>query len=196
MKSKLLYFSKEIENEIYVSIISKCLYPYTLIIIDNYQQFNQYINHSDIDIYIIDFSSNEGLKVLSYLNKYFPQKKVITICDKLQYSINHGCDYCIKNYNRRRLFKPFNFLDLLDLVKNFDTLECALANKFDNIYEVLDKVLSRFSCFSYKKEYRKIDAMSNCNNTLLIKELVEITELLETSNIKYNVEEDYSIVIL
>lgn len=59
--------------------------------------------------------------------------------------------------------------------------------------EELEKVLSRFSCFKFENEKQLIAVQTEANNYLIIKQLVEISEILHNYDIEHIVYENNDI---
>jgi len=59
--------------------------------------------------------------------------------------------------------------------------------------EELEKVLSRFSCFKFENERQLLTVQTEANNYLIIKQLVEISEILSNNDIEHIVYENNDI---
>jgi hypothetical protein len=97
------------------------------------------------------------------------------------------------NYNRKRVFRPLNLKELLDVIKNFDKQSCTYMHKFNNIMNLLDKIIDEFNHFSYDAVAKRIFPQAGISESALIEEILEITTLLQDNHIKFQVDENYNI---
>jgi hypothetical protein len=119
---------------------------------------------------LIDFTKKEGKELLDFVMKANPEQKIITMSDNFECSETMGCNFCMDNYNRKRVFRPLNLKELL-----------------------LDKIIDEFNHFSYDAVAKRIFPQAGISESALIEEILEITTLLQDNHIKFQVDENYNI---
>ena len=142
---------------------------------------------NNIDFVLVDFSSEENEKILKEILKINQNQKTITISESLNCSELNGCDFCVINYNRRRLLKPINIKNLYDIIKNFSSEKCKYFNSFQHIDLLLPEILKRFNLFSYNENTKTIHHKEGYNENYQMAELLEIVSILNENSIKYNI---------
>jgi len=87
------------------------------------------------DVIIVDFTVDRGSEFLEEVMLINPQQATITLSYKHKYSVLKGCDYCVENYNRRRLIKPTSSAKLLSTLDTFFSPYaeqiCQTGHQFD-----------------------------------------------------------------
>lgn len=191
----LLIFDKEFEtnHEDYIQPLTENLkdfYAQTLTCV--YEAINLYEKQS-FDIVLVDFTTVEGKTFLDNVVEQNPKQKIITLGYELT-SSESSCDECQKKYNKRRLMKPVNPIDIFKTINNFDTTTCKYANYFNSPKLLLNEFITNYDCFDY-------DEINQCiignqeNHDFLIKEFVEIIDELKKYGITHTVEDEYRIKI-
>ena len=151
-----------------------------------------YVNK--FDFVIIDFSTNFGNDVLNYIVDTNKEQKIICISNKIGCCIPQRGEYCQNRLNIRRLLRPVDTRELLDLIVNFEEEKCKFKNKLNcksGILEVMDQVIKRFPFTNYDKENNiiNISEQNNKNYTLTI----EITNFLNEIGIEFLIEDEHKI---
>ena len=142
---------------------------------------------------LIDFTKEEGKALLGFVLSKNNQQKIITMSDNFECSETLGCNFCTENYKRKRVFRPLNLKELMDVIKNFEQQSCTYMHKFNNIMNLLDKIIEEFNHFLYDENVKRIYPKTGISESSLIEEILEITTLLQDNHIKFQVDENYNI---
>ena len=157
----------------------------------------QQYEENSFDIVLIDFTKYfELYKQIIELN---PKQKLIVIAEDLNCANMENCENCKQSFQKRRLLKPVQTGELYNLIQSFDTNECkySITDTFKNIKPVLSDILRKFAHYSYCEERDLIftkDESLYTNST--IQELLDITSLLNSYNIQYNVIDAKNVKLL
>ena len=138
-----------------------------------------------IDMLIVDFSVKEYKGFLEEIVKKDPFLKTITISDILHCSNTQGCESCVKSFNRKRIVKPVNMKELYDTIINFDTFPCRYFLNFENVVQLLPKIIENYNFCKYDPLKRIVECDEHH-----ISSLISITELLDSNNISYELDEN------
>jgi len=154
--------------------------------------------NNNIDFVIVDFSIQSNQNLLNEIIKINQKQKTITISGSLSCSEIKGCQFCILQYNRRRLLKPINLESLHELINHFGEDNCGYANtnSFHDIELILPNILKRFLSYSYNQNSKTLHHTSNSSSIHTTKDMVDIIEILKTHNLKYNIINDTDIEII
>ncbi|MGD9555366.1 MAG: hypothetical protein AB7V28_13350, partial [Arcobacteraceae bacterium] len=174
-------------------MLQSVLNGYTLISTPNVEEAKALFEHDSYGLVLIDFTKKEGKELLDFVMRANPEQKIITMSDNFECSETMGCNFCMDNYNRKRVFRPLNLKELLDVIKNFDKQSCTYMHKFNNIMNLLDKIIDEFNHFSYDAVAKRIFPQAGISESALIEEILEITTLLQDNHIKFQVDENYNI---
>lgn len=166
---------------------------HTLISISNFEEAKALFEQNFYDLVLIDFTKQEGKEFLNFIMMKKPEQKIITMSDNFECSETMGCHFCMDNYNRKRVFRPLNLKELLDVINNFEQQSCTYMHKFNNIMNLLDKIIEEFNHFSYDATAKQISSKVGISESALIEEILEITTLLQDNHIKFQVDENYNI---
>ena len=167
----------------------------TWILLKSDGTLNTYNDNIDI---VVDFSTLRNRDILNDIIKIKQNQKIITISSELKCSVIKGCDFCIKNYNRRRLMKPIDIKTLHNTVKYFGEEEClySTTNSFQNIELVLPTILNRFASYRYDQTMKILRPISHTNELYVTRDMINIIEILSTRNIKYSIINEVEIEII
>lgn len=195
--SKILFFNDNfdtiIETDECKEIINS-IESYDCYKTHNFDEAIKKFNENLYDIVIVDFSTNNGAKLLERIISVNPKQKTITINQNMVCSVSQGCDFCVKNYNRRRVIDIHNYNKILKIIGKFDEVECKYYNSFENVVSILGEIMQSFPNFVYEEKQYKIIPLTD--NSYIAKELVEITSFLDKYNIKYSIDESLNIELL
>lgn len=86
-------------------------------------------NRESIDVVIIEFMMAHGIRLIREIEAINPEQKVITLSGSVNCSCTYGCDYCTINLNRKRIMKPIEIAELLQAIRDFDSVECQMLGK-------------------------------------------------------------------
>jgi len=128
---KILFIDKQsIQNSIRVGLLEQMAH-HDVHLIDDLDEAMSFYKNESPDMVLIDFVADFGLEALHQILKLNPKQNIITISDSCDCSEIFGCDFCIENYNKKRVLKHQSIHDLLYLIENFSEMPCEHAHKFD-----------------------------------------------------------------
>jgi len=153
----------------------------------------EWFENDNYSMVLIDFTKDEGRKLLNFVLSKNNQQKIITMSDNFECSETQGCQFCTQNHRRKRVFRPLNLKELIDVIKNFEEQSCTYMHKFNNIMNLLAKIMEEFNHFSYDEKAKRIFPKVGISESSLIEEILEITTLLQDNHIKFQVDEHYNI---
>ncbi|WP_072680059.1 hypothetical protein [Arcobacter sp. LA11] len=180
----LVYDLESYENDIY-DIVSKHL-DIKFIKVFNKDDFFFNYDEKNESIIIIDVTDDCGEEIFNLITDSNPKQRILVISRSLSYNHTFTCQQCDNTFNRKLLLKPLNVGQLVAYIKNFDNLTCKYSSNSNNIIEIMEDVLKQFLHYSYNKEKKMIVKKDTTSKN--IKELLKITELLKTHNIRFNIE--------
>lgn len=180
----LVYDLENFENDIY-DLISKHLNINFIKTKDKDIFFSHYKHYDINDIIVIDVTQNIGEEIFNYITKTKVKQKILVISKSLSYNHTFTCEECFKQFNRKLLLKPINPKLLIFSIQNFDKLLCGFSSDSNEIIEIMDEILEQFMDYKYVYETKVIEKKYNYKSN--VKELINITELLETLNIRYSI---------
>lgn len=148
-------------------------------------------------IVMVDFTQEVGKELLQFISQKSSTQRIITMSNNLECSALQGCEFCMHTLKRKRIFKPLNLKELTHTIKNYDNMICNYMHKFNNIIQILDDLIkSTYNHFLYNKDSQKIFPKESYAESLIVEELIHITELLQNNQIPYTVDENYTIQLL
>lgn len=195
--TNILFFYANENDRNHVTILKNVLNNLLLDSTDSLSHAQNLYNEHTYELVIVDFTKSEGKDLLSYITQHNPKQKIITMSDNLECSVLKGCEFCMQHLKRKRVFKPLNLKELTHAIKNYDTLMCQYMNKFNNIiYLLKDIITTNYNHFVYDEQEQTIYPKESYAESLIVEELVHITELLQNNEIPYSVNETYKIKLL
>ena len=177
-----------------LKMISRVKKDVNLIVVSDFSNGLKKYKNNNIDIVIVDYSYKKCKKLLKNILKINPNQNTITLSKDISCSEEMGCDFCIKNYNRRRLLKPFNPIDLMMIVNNFNSEKCRYFNSMEHIETIIDDIIKRYVDCKYDRK-SKIITFSNVGNHS-IQYLLDMVNILNQHNVKYKILGETDIQIL
>ncbi len=196
MEKRILFFFVDKRDEEFFDFLKTVLEDYYIDKTCFIEEAKDFFEKNSYEFVIVDFTKQNGKELLYYINDKNPYQRVVTMSDNYECSEPKDCDFCIKKYNKRRIFKPLNIKEVLDIFKYFDEKDCLYMNKFNNILDLLEKIVSELCFYNYDKEKRIICVRRDVSQSLVIEELIEVTDLLQKNNIKFRVDEYYNIELV
>ncbi|MEA2050912.1 MAG: hypothetical protein U9O56_09310 [Campylobacterota bacterium] len=164
--------------------------------VSNYNNGIDIYNNNKIDLIIIHFDTSHCIELLNSIVKINSSQNTITISDSLCYSEDLGCEYCITHYNRKKLLLPFDPKELFDMILNFNSKKCKYFKSLDHIEDFLGDMLQKYSYFIYDSLSKQIKVKDeSIGSSSLVKDLVNIINMLNNHNIKYSIQNDTIIQI-
>ncbi|WP_419769462.1 MAG: hypothetical protein ACNI3C_08950 [Candidatus Marinarcus sp.] len=165
-------------------------------IVKTFNEVSALFTSKSYEVVVIDFTKPEGKEILDFIMSKNDKQKIITMSENLECSVVEGCNHCFTQYNRRRILQPIKLKELISTIKNFDEIACSYKNQFSNIINILDKIISGYSCFEYDCVNQVISPKESSFGSSIIQELIEITKLLTEKNICFSVDKNFSISII
>lgn len=136
---------------------------------------------------IIDVTNEIGEKLFQHITNTVPKQKILVISKTLTYNHTFTCKQCADIFDRKLLLKPINVHHLILYIQNFDNLLCKYSSDSNEISAIMDDILKQFISYSFNRETKEIILNDTSSNH--IKELISITDLLKTHNIRYEIQE-------
>lgn len=196
MNKILFFYYKETDKE-HIEILENVLSDHTLTTTNSLTQAQKLLEESEYDLILVDFTKEEGKEFLSYISQHIPEQKIITMSDNIECSALQGCEYCMETLKRKRVFKPLNLKELVHTIKNYEDMVCHYMHKFHNIIHILEEIIhAKYNHFVYDKINQLIHPKEKYAESLIVEELIHITELLQLNEIDYSVNENYTIKLL
>lgn len=193
MKKEILCFYNTLNDELNFEVLQTVLNGYTVRTTAEINEAKQLFENTSFEIVLVDFTQNDGREFLNFVMANNTQQKIITMSDNFECSESLGCQFCIENYHRKRIFRPIKLKELTDVIKNFGEQSCTYMHKFNNILNLLHKIIEEFNHFSYDSEKKVIYPKEGISESALLEEILEITTLLQEKDIKFQVDEYYKI---
>ena len=192
----ILVFDKEYDSfsNDYLAILQNNLKDYNIVLLKNFEEAISLFKKSHFYIILIDFTTKDGKEFLQEVNRLNSIQRVITMGYTLSCSSEMGCTYCIDNFNKRRLIKPINSIDLYKTISTFDEILCAYANRFAEPKTLINEILQKYSSFTYDE---KTLIISSANDDIQeIKQLLNLMIELKNYDIDYEIISERSIQII
>ncbi len=191
----LLIFDKEFESnhEDYIKPLTQNLKNFDAQIQTDLYDAIKIYEEDQFDIVLVDFTTLEGKTFLNTVLQKEPKQKIVTLGYELTSSAS-DCEQCQKEYNKRRLMKPVNPIDIYRTIIEFDTITCAYVNFFNTPKLLLKEFIENFDCFEYDEKQQMIYHNEE-NHDFVIKEFIEIIEELKKYEIEHQTQDDYHIKI-
>lgn len=177
------------------SIIQALQLDWKILIPTDSQHCMDIYNYTSVNMVLIDFSIGENGKILEEIISINPSQKTLTVSNYLLCSDKNGCENCIMSFNRRRLLLPIDPTVLYNAIANFDAIQCEYFKKFENILNILPKILERFKSYKYDETNKLIYKDDNLSS-FINNEFVQILSLLDTYEIQYKLLDNNNIQIL
>ncbi|MCK5110054.1 MAG: response regulator [Arcobacteraceae bacterium] len=127
---KILVIDKEKENLLSIKKTFEEERGFHVDLSYSYEETTSFLNNNKYEFIIIDFNIPSGNEILEAILKDNKKQKIITLSEINGVSEKKGCDYCIENFNKRRLVKKCTPQDILNIIDIFDDFTCYFKNKF------------------------------------------------------------------
>lgn len=163
---------------------------------ENPQNLLQNYRKKEFDVVILDDEAPHFKKVLNTISNLKSFQNTIIVSSKVKpCNPLMDCDFCTKNYSRRRLFKPLDSFELIDTIKNIYEQNCKYFNTLKDKSTVLGDILKKFLYFTYNEKRDLIEPNPDTSTSLLMAELLEVIDLLDEHGLQYEVNHDHTISI-
>ena len=150
-------------------------------------------NH--IDILIIDLECEKSEYLINKITDIHPKQKTISFSKEIDCIDKKGCKFCVVNYDRKRMIKPFSEIDLLNVINLFGTNKCSHQNTLEDISQIMSYVLKKFESCEYNIQ-TKLITLNNNSSFYNLRTISEVTNILNDYDVKYEVIDDRSIQIV
>ncbi len=141
------------------------------------------------DFLIVDSTHKNSLEVFTKIIQINPNQKTINYIERVTSEKLKTCKYCKTTHNIRCLLKPFDLLELYNIIKVKDN-----TCKFSTIYEK-NEIKENLEHIYYKNRYYEFDTKekifkvkSGHSSSLVIREHISITDFLSEHNIDFDNE--------
>ncbi|WP_122893416.1 hypothetical protein [Arcobacter peruensis] len=183
----LIFDTNSYEDDIYDIVLTHLEISFKKIVLED-EFYEEYKNLEENNLLIIDVTNKIGEKIFNHITNTTPKQKVLVLSKTLLYNLTFTCTQCAELFNRKLLLKPLNADQLIDYIQNFDDLLCKYSSDSSEITEIMNDILKHYIYYSYDKEKKMIMLEKTLSSNT--KELLNITELLNTHKIRYEMEED------
>ena len=192
----ILVFDKDYESESndYLAILKNNLKDYNIVLHKSYDEAISQFKKNQFYVVLIDFTTKEGKEFLQEVNRLNTLQRVITMGYTLSCSSEMGCDYCIENFNKRRLIKPINPVELYKTILGFTEIGCSYANRFKEPKNLINELIKRYSYFTFDNEKSIIS--SDTGDIQEIKQFLNLMIDLKSYNIDYHIIDEKSLTIV
>ncbi len=150
---------------------------------DGLKLYNKY----QYDFVFIDFKDENGEKLLNEILGINQTQQIITISDTDICSEEKGCDFCITKYNKKRITKPINGKDLIDIFvkKSPCPLYCD-----DKLLLQLSKLSKTLPSVKFDKETYRFFKNKEMTDYRTTQDMITLTYTLNEKKIPYVLLED------
>lgn len=149
----------------------------------SYEECTNIYTKEKYDIVFIDFATDIGKEILSYITMTYQQQRIITISGVNNCSDHYGCTDCLKKYNKFRIVKPIKQNELFNII-----LKNEVCSSYCN--EILLLQLETLS--------KKLTTLTLNKNTLFFKnngdsyhrtmtETIQLINNLKDKNIQFQI---------
>ena len=187
----VLVIDDDIRTVDLVGILPSISKDYNILNTYGYEDGLKKYNNNKIDVVVADHSSYTDTKLLKKISEINPTQKTITLTKELSCGNKLNCDNCVENYNRSKLIKPVDPLDLHTTIKNFDEEECKFFANSKNIVNVISGLSKKYYGCVYDEEHNTI----SISDTLSHKYIFDIINVLNKHYIKYEINKGDTIQI-
>lgn len=193
MKKEILCFYNTPNDEFNFEVLQTVLNGYVVRTTSEVEEAKALFEKTPYEIVLVDFTYDEGREFLNFVMSSNTEQKIITMSDNFECSEALGCHFCNENYHRKRIFRPIKLKELTDVIKNFEQQSCTYMHKFNNIVNLLYKIIDDYNHFLYDGDKKVIYPKEGIAESSLVDEILEITTLLQEKDIKFQVDERYNI---
>lgn len=193
---KILVFDKDysVEKNDYLAVLINNLSDYHITLTKNFDEAISLFRNNVYHIILIDFTTQEGKEFLQEVNRLNTLQRIITMGYTLSCSSEMGCDYCIENFNKRRLIKPIDSIELYKTILNFNEIKCKYANAFTDPKGLINELLNRYDSFTYNITTQIIESKDIDIHEL--KEFLDLIVDLKNYHIDFEILNEQSIKVL
>lgn len=193
---EILVFDEEYDYEKndYLSVLTNNLKDYNIVLLQDLNESLSLYKTNNFHIVLIDFTTKSGNEFLQEVNRLNSSQKIITLGYSLSCSSEMGCDYCVDNFQKRRMIKPINSIELYKTIVEFEEIACMYKHRFKNPKVLIKDLIMRYNYFSFDEENRVI--FSNKNDIHELKQLLNLIGDLKNYNINFKVLDDKCIKVL
>jgi response regulator RpfG family c-di-GMP phosphodiesterase len=193
LKKEILCFYNTPDDEFNFEVLQSVLNGYSVRKTSEVEDAKTLYKNNSYEVVLVDFTRNDGQEFLNFVMANNAEQKIVTMSDNFECSEAQGCHFCNENYHRKRIFRPIKLKELTDVIKNFEQQSCTYMHKFNNILDLLHKIIEEYNHFSYDEVKKVIYPKEGVSESSLMDEILEITTLLQEKSIKFQVDEHYNI---
>jgi len=160
-----------------------------------FNHFCQLYEKKVYDIIFLDSFDKEGKKISDLILKINPLQRTIILNNKFENLNNVDCNECKNSYNRDSIINPISYNQLLDIVNNKHECEGYKKTKSEfNMQKIKNYILKNFPTLKFDLENEIIN-ISQQSVSLHTSFLVELTQYLNESDIRYSILDNFDIKI-
>lgn len=137
---------------------------------------------NNYELVFIDFQDDIGEKLLTSILEKNPLQRVVTISDIERSSEKNGCNYCINIYNKKRLTKPINQDDLVNV---FVKKERCVLYCNNGLLLQLEKISKELKSIQFDKKTFTFMKNSDTTSHRNISDMIHLVHRLNEENIHF-----------
>ncbi len=153
------------------------------------EDFKMVYDNEKFDIVFVDLNNECGRELLHFVLHTNPEQRLVTINNSFECFEEHGCDFCKSNYNKLRLVKPLNVVDLTNVIKGN---KCKYEYCNEGLLTKLLVISKSHEHLNFNMEKMQFSYLDKSDFSLNI---IELTQELLINGIKYEVYENYIQII-
>jgi len=183
----LIYDNDQDDSKYILSILYVLNVEITMDRISSYDEGIELFKTHSYDIIFLDYFNDIGKNLIEFILKNNPKQRVITISDIHECATKHGIEFCLNNYNRERILRPLEYIDVIKIFKTNEYIDekhssDILLLKLRQIEKTLRLAVSDF-------EFDIVNLIfMNKEKKLYSSYFFLIIEKLDTYNIQYKVD--------
>jgi len=151
------------------------------------EEFYTLYNSKEYDTVIVDTNDTDGTKIVEHITNIKPKQKIIVINNQFFCTEEKGCDYCKSHYNKHRIVKPLDTMDIVRAIK--DATPCDFDYCEDHLLMKLVIISKPLYYLDFDKDRLRFD-FGKSNSNLVTKDIINLSLKLIQYGIKYNTNED------
>jgi hypothetical protein len=158
-------------------------------LIDKVSHYNDCIEFYDkysYDMVFIDFVDEIGKKILSYILDKNPKQKIITISDMDECSEKRGCDFCTTTFNKKRVTKPIQEIDLIKILSKNEPCKLYCGTDLLIKLEIISKSIKNLT---FDKEQFIFTKKGHGYNKEML-DMIRLSDVLTEANINFEIVEN------
>ena len=182
----LIYDNNKDDLKQFSYLIDNQHYDFKLDVVSNYDNMVEVYEKNKYDTVLIDFSDDNGKKIISYLQEKKSEQRTILLTDNIE-CIKEDCSTCKETYNIKKVVKPLNIKDLPLLIKDKDK-DCEFDFQKNNLISTLMSITKKYTTSILDKD--RLQIKFNEPHKFSIS-LIQLCEELSENDINYNINNSH-----